>query len=79
MLILGKVLNIIYFCSKLWYYKNVEPLHRFYGGSESLSTRLSATVAQKNCGYGYIAQVWLQWYPLLCCLLFQFFVIFLYS
>ena len=30
---------------------------RFYGGSESLKTRVSATVCQKNEGYGYITEV----------------------
>lgn len=30
---------------------------RFYGGSESLKTRVSASVCQKNDGYKYITEV----------------------
>ncbi|KAK3090923.1 hypothetical protein FSP39_015740 [Pinctada imbricata] len=33
------------------------PKRLFYGGSESLQTRLSATVCQKNEGYSYITQL----------------------
>lgn len=30
---------------------------RFYGGSESLKTRVFATVCQKNEGYSYVSEV----------------------
>lgn len=37
--------------------QEIDKHNRFYGGSDSLKTRLSTTVCQKIDGYNYITEV----------------------